>query len=449
VNGYGTSGRLRDAARFAAQACSLLAAGGILHGADISTEQRLKQLEQQNQSLQKQLQQQQGVIEDLARKLANVSSPKSDPETGAPPPKRDSTFGTLRISGEGGVGVFHTSSDGNYRNTDLRVDEARLFFEAPLWENYVFAFGEMEILTRERQTLPGGGNPIDDGVHLGELYVDFESVSRLWNKPGMLGIRIGRIDVPFGEEYLVRDVIDNPLITHSLTDFWGIDEGIELYGAIGPVDYVFAVQNGGHNMLTDFNRDKALVGRVGWNANNWLRISGSAMRTGALDVEDDNMSELWFGNGFFRGPFFGATTFEATVYELDAQARWKTGHFKAAGGYAKYSDNSPAFFNSDRDIYFYYAEAVQKLPDHPRLYGALRVSQIFADDGMPIVGLGDFGEYFYGDLTDRISRFSAGLGYNFSDHLHVKVEYALERRHTLMTPSENTHFVGAEVGFAF
>jgi hypothetical protein len=422
-----------------------------LKAADPATEQRLKQLEQQNESLQKTLLQQKALIDDLAKKLSDVTgkAPETAPDDGAK--KRGYELGKIRISGEGGVGVFHSNSEGRYQNTDFRVDEAKLFIEAPLWENYVFAFAELDLLTRERQAAPSGGYPIDDTFHLGEIYVDFESVSRLWNQPGMLSIRAGRMDIPFGEEYLARDVIDNPLISHSLTDLWGVDEGIELYGAVGKVDYVFAVQNGGHPMLAEYDSDKALTARIGVNPTSWLRVSGSALRTGELTVSGDKMSELWFGNGFIRGPFFGATKFKAAVFEGDVQARWKTGHVKTAGGWINYSDNAPDAMNTDRDTYYYYVEVVQRLPDMPKLYGALRVSQIFADNGVPIVGLGDFGTYFYTPslATDRMSRISAGLGYKFSDQLSLKVEYTWEDRHVVAPDSETTHFFGAEVGFAF
>src|SRR5437016_14557117 len=84
----------------------------------------------------------------------------------------------------------------------------------------------------------------DLSLQLGEAYLDFENVSRLWNSDRMLNVRAGRMDIPFGEEYLNRDAIDNPLISHSLSDFWGVDEGLELYGRVGKFSYVLAVQDG-------------------------------------------------------------------------------------------------------------------------------------------------------------------------------------------------------------
>jgi hypothetical protein len=422
---------------------------GVGYGADADTEQRLKQLEQQNQALQEKLKEQQALIDDLAKKVSKVedktTAAAAEPEE--PASSKGFGFGNVRISGEGGVGVFHTSAGGQYYNSPFRVDEAKLFVEAPLWKNYVFAYGELDLLTRERQV----AGPADDAFHLGELYVDFEGLSRLWDHPGMLGLRVGRIDIPFGEEYISRDVIDNPLISHSLTDFWGVDEGIEFYGGVGKFDYVVAVQNGGHPALADFDRDKAVVGRLGWRPAKWLRLSASAMRTGDLNTANDKVSELWFANGFIRALDFGATKYGAQVYEGDAQVFWDSGHFKAAGGYLKYTDNAPVAANTDRDLYYYYAEVLQRVPDLSKLYAAARFSQVFVKDGFPIVAHGDFGNYFFnpGAMTDRMWRASAGAGYEFSEHLKLKLEYTLERRHELASESENLHFFAAEVAFGF
>src|SRR6185503_10565035 len=112
---------------------------------------------------------------------------------------------------------------------------------AEIW-NHVYFFSELNIVTRE-----------DDDFRLqaGEVYVDFENLSRWWNRDGQLNLRAGRFDIPFGEEYLTRDAIDNPLISHSITDLWGVDEGLELYGEIAGVQYVAALQNGGHPALRD------------------------------------------------------------------------------------------------------------------------------------------------------------------------------------------------------
>src|SRR6185295_7689994 len=135
---------------------------------------------------------------------------------------------------------------------------------------------------------------------LGELYVEFERLGTPWGLPDSLNLRFGSINAPFGEEYLVRGPIANPLISHSLSDIWGTDEGVEAYGKLGPVSYILAVQNGGVSRLRDFNADKSITGRVSWDPATWLHLSGSLMRTGELGATTDFISELWFANGFFR-----------------------------------------------------------------------------------------------------------------------------------------------------
>src|SRR2546422_109393 len=237
------------------------------------------------------------------------------------------SFGQINISGEGGAAFFNSGSHGQFPNAEFRVDEAKLFVEAPIWKE-VYFFSELNLATRESSDLE---------VLLGELYLDFENVSRLWNQDRMLNLRVGRMDIPFGEEYLTRDAIDNPLISHSLSDLWGVDAGIELYGKLGKFNYVVAVQNGGPSGGRDFDSDKSVAGRVTFDPSRWLHLSVSGMRTGELRLPDDYWSELWFGCGWFL-PFgsTNVTKFHADLVEGDVQIRLPHGQLKAFGGYVRY-----------------------------------------------------------------------------------------------------------------
>jgi hypothetical protein len=231
------------------------------------------------------------------------------------------------------------------------VDEARLFVEAPIWKE-VYFYTELNIATPENTDL---------NLRAGELYLDFENVSQLWGRDRQLNIRAGRFYIPFGEEYQSRFAIDNPLVSRSLTDLWGEDEGIEFYGSLGRVRYVVAVQNGGPSTSQDFTNDKAVVGRVGYDPNDWLHLSVSGMRTGDLDVQNDMISELWFGGGWSRSLGSPNTArFHANLVEGDVQVHFPGVQFKSAGGYINYGDNDPAGSNN-RDIYYYYLEGVHDL----------------------------------------------------------------------------------------
>jgi hypothetical protein len=169
------------------------------------------------------------------------------------------------------------------------------------------------------------------------------------------------------------------------------------------------------------------------------------MRTG--DLNAGQFSAMWFAGGFFRAINPGATQFHAEAVEADASARWKGGHVKAFGGVARYDDNAPGADDA-RNIYYYSAEVVQDLPK--KFYVATRFSQAYCQDGIPMVGFGNFGEFFFGPLTDNLWRCSLGLGYRLSDRLVLKAEYAFERGYVAGGGNRNQEdFFGTQAAFKF
>jgi hypothetical protein len=410
-----------------------------------TTQQQLHRLERQNEALQAQVEKQQRLLDELARKLSDLEKDRASPV--AEKDEEPSTgrqraggfdFGKINFSMEGGLALFHSESHGVYPNAEFRVDEAKLFIEAPVWKD-VYFFTELNITTRE-----------DPNIYLqaGELYLDFENLSRLWNRERQLNLRIGRMDIPFGEEYLTRDAIDNPLISHSLSDIWGVDEGVELYGSIANVQYVVAVQNGGHPALRDYNIDKSIAARIGYTPTKWLHLSASAMRTGALAVRGDKFSELWFANDFIRSHGSPDTTrFEANLLEGDVRVSLPKGHLSAAGGYLKYDDDD-SLANNQQEIYYYYVEAVHELA--AKFYVAARWSQILAPEGFSIIGDGDPDVYSLNILTENMWRLGVGLGYRWSPNLLFKAEYTWNQGEEL-GGEDRTHenVIAGEVAFRF
>ena len=220
--------------------------------------------------------------------------------------------------------------------------------------------------------------------------------------------------------------------------------------------YALAAQNGGLSQLRDYDSDKALTLRVGWDPETWLHLSVSAARTGKLSTVSpvtntgDNLSALWFGNGFFRalGPASRTPNFWVNLYEADAKVRWKTGHVAAAVGQADFDDADPLLDNSRRMRYGY-LEAMQYVTE--QLYGAARYSQINAPGGYPLAGLGNMGQYFFRpSFTEELRRFSLGFGYRFGPPLVLKLEYSWEWGHQLNGDSrDHEDFFGTEVGLKF
>jgi hypothetical protein len=388
-------------------------------------------LQQQNQQLMQQVQQQQQMIQSLGNKVSVLEAGKSlptppsteptasastKPEEPALPAESSSSIhlGKLDISGEGGVAFFKSPPSGQFPHSTFRIDEARLFLEAPVWGD-VYFYSELDLAQRETTSL---------ALNVGELYLDFEDVSKLWGCEGMLNIRAGRFYIPFGEEYANRFAIDNPLISHSVSDIWGADDGVELYGKLGPVHYAVAVQNGGDVTSESLQGDKSVSGRIGADPANWLHMSVSAMRTGELNVKN-GVSALWFGNGWFHSIGSPATTsFHANLIEADLQFRLPFAQIKAAGGYANYNDDDLAA-NNNRDIYYYYVEGTHDWTHN--FYSAVRWSQALAHKGYPIVGSGNMTTYGFDELTKDYWRLSLGLGYRFNRNLLVKAEYSFNQ----------------------
>ena len=390
-------------------------------GASLAGQTDVSTLVEQNRQLVAQVRAQQRQIDELRSRLDRLDESASPAQ---PLPSTSTSGRQIRLSGEVGVGFFSSGNDGSQPNAEFRVDDARIFVEAPVWRN-VYFFGGIELTTREAN---------DEFFHVGELYVEVES---LWSsgRDFSLSLRAGRFNLPFGEEYQVRNVMDNPLVTHSLADIWGIDEGVQVFGKLGRVRYNLAVQNGGHKTLRDLDSDKAWIGRLAFDPVPGLTLSASAMRTGDLRATDantnvttDTYSEVWFANAFFRaiGPIANTRTLHIELAEIDAAYRWPTGHLKAMAGWVRFDDDSTSLSTS-RSLSYHSLEGLQYLSD--KLFAAARYSAIDAPRGYPLAGLGSAGKYFYNPFaphTKDLQRLSLGLGYRFSDPFVWKVEYSWE-----------------------
>ena len=423
-----------------ATAILLFGCVGPSRAGDTNLEEQVQLLREQNTSLQQQMQKQSQTLDALTQKVQDLEATNSEREKpdspDSAPAKNGFNFGKVVLSGEGGVGFQKTGSEGFSPNSSFTVEEARLFLDAPIWKD-VYFFSEVDWATPENNAQ----------VNLGELYVDFEDVSQWWGRDDQLNVRAGKMNIPFGEEYLTRYAIDNPLILNSVSDLWGFDPGLEIYGAMGKWSYVVAVQNGGGNGVPDDNNDKSVAVRISFDPNKNWHFSVSGMRTGNISAENNGLSAVWFANGFFQSIGSPATTeFHVNAVELDGTARWASGYVKAFGGYAHYGDNDPASAN-DRDIFYYSAEAVQNLPKH--FYAVTRFSEVIADKGYPVLGNGNSGDYF-SELTSDLWRLSLGFGYRFSNRLVIKTEYAFEGGQQMNGKSRNEeNFFGTEIGFKF
>jgi hypothetical protein len=410
---------------------------------------QLRALTEQNRLLQEQVAAQQKAIDELRARVAAIDQApaKAPPPEPAPDeragssPMQDPTFtvgsSSVRISGEGGVAYFLTGQEGAYPNGEVRWDDAKLFVDASVWKD-VYFYSELDLMTREAN---------DEDLHFGEMYVDFENVSALWNEDRLLNVRAGRFYIPFGEEYQVRGVMEDPLVSHSESDLWGWDQGVEIYGQSGRASYAAAAMDGNISTLNTSHDGKSVAGRVGYDPGGGVHLSASAMATGKLSASGDSLSALWFGNGFFRALGPSATYFQAELEEADASYRWKGGEAAAAGGLVQFQDNGGSA--DSRNMSYYYLEGTQDLSD--RLYGAVRFSEILAPGGYFLAGQGERGEYFFGrTLTTSLYRLSLGAGYRFGPPVEFKVDFSPEwGRTTTGAGRDQEDFFSTELGVKF
>ncbi len=396
----------------------LLAGAVVLPAAE--PEAGLRELIEQNRLLRDQAQRQQEQIDELRshvqRLAGEVPDRTADNGSGGRGPGAERAGRQLVLSGFASINYFSGEDQNRYSERDFRVDEARLFVEAELRPG-TYLFGELILAQREALT---------EGFQLGELYLEQENLLGDLLAPRSLNLRAGRVAVPFGEEYKVRSPVHNPLVTHSVTDFWGVDEGVVVYGEWEQLSYAFAVQNGGISRLRDWHKSKALVGRVGWAPLPGLYLGGSAMQTGKLDHAHEFGSEMWIGNNVFRSMGGAGTTrtFEADLAQFDARWRGRGGHVAGAVGTGRYRDDDTAA-NHRRTFDFFQVEAAHDVIG--RLYAAARYSELRADRGYFLAGLGKFDRYFLGtELTRKIARLGVGGGYRFTNDLNLKFEYTFE-----------------------
>ncbi len=397
------------------------ATASVFAASGSAVDEQLRLLTAQNETLRTLVERQQEQIDALRGRLDTLDSgprPPSFAEASVAPasvrPRRD---GRVIISGEFGLSYFGGSSDAQYSNHEFRVDDSNLYIEAELARN-LYAFGELHLSRREA---------LDENFKLGELYLEWENVFGGALVERLVNLRFGRVDVPFGQEYLVRGPLKNPLITHSLADVWGTDEGVVVFGEGRGFDYAFAVQNGAQLLIRDHDSEKALTGRIGFAPTPRLRLSASALRTGGLDAANEPLSEVWIGNTVFRSiGSSGTTSYESSLWQVDARYGWRGGHVLGAYGQGRYKDNDPVTANTRRFTQFH-LEAVQDFGD--AFFGAIRYSSLRAHRGYPLAGLGNFNKYFLGNiLTEDLWRLGAGVGYRFNRSALLKLELTREER---------------------
>ena len=116
------------------------------HADDAKLADEVRLLREQNALLQQQVQKQGSVLDALTQKVSELETSSAAKENSsgenAAPTQGGFNLGKVNLSAEGGVAFFNTGPDGFAPHSDFRVDDARLFLEAPIW-NEVYFFSDI------------------------------------------------------------------------------------------------------------------------------------------------------------------------------------------------------------------------------------------------------------------------------------------------------------------
>lgn len=354
------------------------------------------------------------------------------------------------IYGFAAAGFYDTGADGTRANGGFEIKEASLFVEASVWENTAFHI--------ELQTNRLGK---DDSLftRTGEVYLHFRDVAVSGN--WKIGIKAGRIDIPFGEEYLWQDSIDNPLITNSAAYPYGWDEGLLAYGKLGVWSWIASITDGTDVRSRDDNSEKAINLKLSSQLSKSLYLSFSGMSNG-----DGAKSAIEFGGSHFEpvgashssaagvsaSPQVGAALFQLDAkYEVGVFAD-QPAHVTFSVGFADQHDDDATF---DRSLRWFSIEPTLSMGR--RSYLVLRYSEIgtynsnegYHFDGKTFAG----GNSAFGYDTKRFRRLAIGAGWRPNPRVVAKIELGKDWFTLIdaaLTPNTGQRkFVGIELAAKF
>jgi len=322
-------------------------------------------------------------------------------------------------------GLVWTEEDGTDDKGSFLNYQGNLELRAQAWED-VYLHSEL--------ALAQIGHEDEPHVRVGELYVQLRDVtSVLFGWPSGVGMKVGRMDVPFGEDYRTRDVLDNPLITWSAAIPYAIDEGLLLYGTTAGVGWIATAMNGNLRRADDDDAEKFLSLKIFRDVTDSLYASASAYWNGDASVAAMGLGgNYWMPVGgwdyFSSAGVSASDKVDAYSYELDLRYDLpRASHVKAQFGQVFVDDANDAF---SRTIYYGQLEPLWTMFDG-RFYVAARASFVgtfddeegYVFEGRPFAD----GSDGFGYDTESLWRIALGAGYRPNDRMLLKLEWSRDR----------------------
>jgi hypothetical protein len=321
-------------------------------------------------------------------------------------------YENVGISGYGAFGFLDTGDAGTTPEGSFLAREAALFFDTEIWRD-VSLFTELA-LTR----FPGSG-----GVRVGEIHLQLSNLFADERGSGV-GMKLGRFEIPFGEEYFRWDAHETPYISFTPADPYGVDEGLELYGAFDDVHWIAAVTSGSDGSGADDDSSKLVCSKLYGAAHEDVYLSASALATGDCEQSSFRLSGVSLAPvGTGAGSALGTSpsrTIDATCWELDCRL-WESRRAGLIFGYGQADVDDVAPF--ERGLAWY--QIATRYAFDPRFTAHLRLAEIRTRDGdegyrfsgRPIAEAEDLGYD-----THSLRRLSAVLEWRLNTHLTARCE---------------------------
>jgi hypothetical protein len=351
----------------------------------------------------------QSSIDLSGEELTSIQSPAENHVLSRP------WFENVDLSGYAAFTYLDTGGEGTSPDGSFLVKEASLFVDAEIWDR-VFFHDETWIVRF----------PNSDQFMVGELYANMRNVFAAEEGDG-LGLKVGRFELPFGEDYLRWDANETRWISFTAADPYGIDEGVEIYGALGGAHWFAAITigSGGGNGSDDGPAKLGalkLYGNPGQDLYTSLSLltTGSSTRT-ALRLSGTSLTPVGAGGAASALGASPSEQVDTSCWEVDARiAESRRVNVGLQFGQAFIDDDVSAF---DRDLSWFTIEPCFRLTDKVELL--LRYSEIGTDDsaegysfsGKPIAQGEDFGFD-----THRLRRLSGGACWFVNPHVTGKLE---------------------------
>lgn len=352
-------------------------------------------------------------LESVAAELGGQGA-KPPAKEAALPVMLDKAGSALKIKGRWAAGYAHGGNSSSDPKGAFKVPEAKV----------QFAFSPDAVNTAVvRFNLNNSTfNSVD------YLYLDSKDfLPLLTDYPVSLATRLGRFKIDFGEETWSDNPVEGALVSNSVMNVKGIDEGAQLtltVKAAGSPRLSLGIFNGNTGSGTDTTGAKAFSAKLSATPLEPLYVSTSLFSTGALKTD---ASEFSIG-GLTSRPT-GALDWTRRAWEIDARYDIGKGTAKLdppvhtdstaylKGAYGLFDDEATGA-TLDRQGDYAFLEAMWNLT--PKWYAASRWSILdFDRDATATVS--------NATAVRRIQRYALGGGYRWSKNTILKGEWLIDQ----------------------